>query len=333
MRRTSLVLIALGAFLIVLAPMVRWYAYPRLAVAPANQNSVTTLVAKGATIFDVTTLKEITTDLTIEVTTHGDAGAPKKHPGSVTYVNTTVTKDSAGTMRAIDDTTGEVKVNGSVERMTFNARTGEATKGVTDDFISDVENEQAPVVHQGLVAKFPFDTKKKTYDFWDADLRKAVPIEYLGTEKVDGVTTYKFAHTIAPTKVGTADVPPSVLGLTGDDNLTADRMYSNDRTLWVEPRTGVILKRTEEQNNTLDYDGQPRVTTTRATIEYDAATVKDNAEKYGDEGRLLNLVHSTGPQIAFIVGLLSLVAGIVLGRRRHTPSNGPRERELAHAHH
>jgi hypothetical protein len=77
-RKTSVVLIALGAFLIVLAPMVRWYAYPRVAVAPAAQKSVTTLVGPDATIFDIATLKEITTDLTTTVRTVGDTKAADK---------------------------------------------------------------------------------------------------------------------------------------------------------------------------------------------------------------------------------------------------------------
>ena len=44
--------------------MLKVYAYPQLAVAPTDQNSVTVLVGPDATIFDTATLTEITTDLT-----------------------------------------------------------------------------------------------------------------------------------------------------------------------------------------------------------------------------------------------------------------------------
>ena len=37
--------------------------YPALAVAPKDQNSVTKLEAKGATILDLTSLADVTTDL------------------------------------------------------------------------------------------------------------------------------------------------------------------------------------------------------------------------------------------------------------------------------
>jgi hypothetical protein len=323
----SLVLIAVGAFLIVLGPMIRWYAYPRLAVAPVNQRSVTGLEAKGATIFDPTTLKEIKTDLTITVRTTGDASTPKKHPGSVTYVNTTVTKDAAGTMVADNG-----KIRGEVERMTFDARTGEATPNVSDDFVSDTEGFEQKVVHQGLVAKFPFQTKKQTYQFWDATLGKTVPIEYQGTSTIEGLTVYKFTQTIPPTQYGEMEVPLSVLGLEGDETVTAQEMYSNQRTLMVEPETGVIITRTEAQHNTLAYQGEDRVTLTDAVVNYDSETVRKNIDDYGSQGSMLHLVRAVVPQIAFVLGLVMLIGGVVLGRRRAVVG-GHRVRELQDAAH
>jgi hypothetical protein len=310
MRKFSLALIAVGAFLIVLAPMLKWYAYPRLAVAPVNQVSTTYLEAKDATIFDAGTLTEITTDLDIRVKTVGDANAPKEYPGSVTYVNTTLTSDSAGTMSA------DGKVRGEVERMTFDARTGEATPNVDGDFISDTEGDQTAVVHEGLVAKFPFETEKKTYDFWEASLKQAFPIEYRGTSEFQGLEVYEFHQTLEPTKTGTMDVPLSLLGLEGDETVTADQMYGVDRTLFVEPNTGVIIQRIEKVSSTLDYQGEPRVTLTDATVQYADKTIDKNVNEYGSQADLLKLVRTTVPQLALVLGLLGLVVGIGMSRRR-----------------
>lgn len=310
MRKFSLALIAIGAFLVVLAPMVKWYAYPRLAVAPVNQVSTTYLEAKDATIFDAGTLKEITTDLDIRVKTVGDANAPKEYPGSVTYVNTTVTSDAAGTM-SVDG-----KVRGEVERMTFDARTGEATPNVDGDFISDTEGDQTAVIHKGLVAKFPFETEKKTYDFWEASLKQAFPIEYDGTTTYEGLTVYTFHQVIEPTKTGTMDVPLSLLGLEGEETVTADQMYGVDRTLYVEPETGVIIQRIEKVSSTLDYQGEPRVTLTDAEVKYAQETIDKNVDEYGSQASLLKLVRTTAPQLSFVIGLVGLVAGIGLSRRK-----------------
>lgn len=320
MRRMSLVLIAVGAFLIVLAPMIRFYAYPRLAVAPANQRSVTTLVGPNATVFDIATLKEITTDLTTKVNTAGDASTPERSEGDVTYVNSTSTTSSDGVMRSRD-----------VERMTFDARTGEANPKCCDDFISDTEGVETKVEHRGLVAKFPFQTEKKSYDFWDATLRNTAPIEYQGTGKVEGVDVYEFSQTIEPTQYTEMEVPLSLLGLEGDQTVSAARMYSNTRTLWVEPETGVILKRSEAVKETLDYDGESRVTLTEVTTGYDDATVKKNADEYGSQASMLSMVRSTVPQVSFVVGLISLVGGVLLSRRRQSV-DGPSVRKREHAH-
>jgi hypothetical protein len=300
----SVVLVALGAFFVVLAPMVRWYAYPRVAVNPVNQRSVTTLVGSNATIFDIQTLKEITTDLTTRVRTTGDASASKKCPDDVTYVNSTSTTSSDGVMRSRD-----------VERMTFNKRTSLANPNCGGDFISTAEGVEEPIKHEGLVAKFPIDTKKKSYPFWDSSLKAATPIKYTGTSTVDGVDVYTFENTTQPTKVGSQELPLSLLGLEGSDNVTADEMYSVQRKLWVEPNTGVILKRSENVLSTLDYDGASRLTLTKVDTQYDAKTIKDNADKYGAQGRLLHLVKSVVPVASLVLGLMMLLLGLVLGRR------------------
>ncbi|MFL6062960.1 MAG: DUF3068 domain-containing protein [Marmoricola sp.] len=319
MRRLSVVLIAVGAFLVVLAPMIRFYAYPRLAVAPANQVSETGLQATGAQVFDISTLKTITADLKIQVITHGDASTPKSHPDDVTYVNSTLTKTSDGKL-----------LSGEIERMSFDKRTGQASS-CCKDFIADEKDAPGvPVTHEGLVAKFPFQTEKKTYQFWDSTLRTANPIYYKGTSKLEGLTVYKFEQTIAPTQYGTQEVPLSLLGLPGDSNVTAPEMYSNTRTLWVEPETGVIIQRQENQLNTMDYQGAPRVTLTKAVISYDDKTLRKNVDDYGAQGSRLKLARSTGPELAFVLGLVSILAGIVMGRRRQT-TGGARVKEMAGA--
>lgn len=317
MRKLSLALIAIGAFLIVMGPMVRYYAYPRLAVAPANQVSDTGLEAENATIFDIGSLSEITTDLTISVRTIGDASTPDKYPGSVTYVNSTSTVSADGVMRSRD-----------VERMTFDETSGEATKGVDDDFISAEEGVDTPVTHTGLLAKFPFNTQKKTYDFWDSTMRDSNPIKYTGTTKIEGMTVYEFQQTIAPTQVGEMEVPISLLGLPGEENVTGQEMYSVDRALWVEPETGVIIKREEAQLSTLDYDGEPRLTLSDATVGYDAKTIRTNIDEYGSQGTLLHLTRVTGPLLALIVGFGSLIMGIAVSRRR--PVQAPAEERQLH---
>ncbi len=304
MRKLGLVLIGLGVFMLVAAPMMRFYMYPKLAVAPKDQNSITTFVGPDATIFDTTTLTEITTELTTKVATVGDTKAADEEGNNVVvWLSTTSTRSSDGVVRSRD-----------IDRSAFNATTAEAVN-CCGEFVSTTEGIDVPVQREGLLVKFPFNAQKTTYDWWDADLGEAVPIEYVGTEEVAGVTTYKYSQTIPPTNIGTREVPASILGESDEGNLDADVMYSNVRTLWAEPNTGVIINRVEEQNNTLDYDGTTRVTTTRVTSGYDAATIEGNADDYGPKGTQLNLIRNVLPWVLLGIGVLALVGGILLFRR------------------
>jgi hypothetical protein len=218
-------------------------------------------------------------------------------------VNSTSMKSSDGVMRSRD-----------VERMAFDKRTGEAVN-CCDEFVSGTEGVQTPIKHVGLVAKFPFQTQKKTYNFWDGSLKSARAIKYTGTSKVEGVDVYTFEQTVEPTRVGTQELPLNLLGLDGTDNVTADEMYSVTRKLWVEPNTGVILKRSEQVLSTLDYDGAPRLTLTKVTTGYDAKTIKHNADEYGSQGRMLHAVHSAVPLVSLLLGLVLLFLGLTLGLR------------------
>jgi hypothetical protein len=102
-------------------------------------------------------------------------------------------------------------------------------------------------------------------------------------------------------------------------------MYSNVRKFWVEPHTGVVVDRLEQQNNTLDYQGTSRITTTQADARFTPKTVKENTDKYGPLGEQLNIVRNIVPVVALVLGVLLLVAGIAVGRR-------PRRGAAEHPH-
>lgn len=304
LRKIALVLVGLGAFLLVLGLLVRFYAYPALARVPLETNTVTTLVGPGATIFDKGSLKEITTDLTTKVITLGDVAAAKAEGhDTVVYISKSSTRSGDGVIRAR-----------SVEREAFNAVSALAVN-CCGEFVEDTQGQQVPVKHEGLLVKFPFNTQKHDYNFWDGTLNKAVPATYQGTVQVNGVTAYHFVQTIPRTQVGTLEVPASILGLKAKGNVTADQMYANVRTLDVEPNTGVILKRIEQQDSTLAYGGSDRVTLTKVSTGYDDATVKKNTDEYGPKGSQLALLRGTLPWILGIIGVLCIGVGALLRLR------------------
>ncbi|WP_235734864.1 DUF3068 domain-containing protein [Nocardioides alcanivorans] len=302
--KTSQILIGVGIFLVVVAALLRFYAYDKLAVAPIDQNSVNVLVGPDANLFDTGSLSNITTDLTTTAKTVGLIKETENAPdGVVVWETSTSTRSTDGVVRSR-----------SIERIAFDAHTGEAVN-CCGEFQGDVEGANEEVKRDGLLVKFPFNTEKKTYEWWDADLGEAVPIRYVKEEDVEGLGTYKFTQTIEPTVTATQEVPASVIGEDAEGNVDAEMTYSNIRTLWVEPRTGVVIKRLEQQYNTIRYDGEDRVVTTDVDTQFDAKTIKENVDTYGSLSTMLFLLRTLLPLIFLILGVALLAWAVVRMRR------------------
>jgi len=291
-RTVGLALIGLAAFLFVLAPMLRWYVYPRLAVVPADIDR--TLVSVGdATILDIDDLAERHTDLTSTRIVRSDVATGN---GEVAVWDSFVkTVDAEGTT-----------VFTQTQRAAFDPHTGVAVPG----FRENVDGH--PVEHVGQVFTFPFGTEKRAYEFFDPTLAQARPAAYDSEDEIHGVTVYKFVQTIEPVAHGTVEVPGAILD-SGLPTVEAEHVYAKVRTLWVEPETGAIIKGEERQTSALRFR-DATVTITEATIGYDDRTVSESASKYGDLADRLRLVRDTAPLAAVALSLLVMVGGLVSRR-------------------
>jgi len=308
MRRVlGFVLLGLGAFLLVAAVMVRFYAYPNLAVAPIDQNSVTDLEAEGATIFDTGTLEEITTDLDVASRTVGDVEGTEDAGDDIrVWVSTTTIRTSDGTV-----------VSQSTERSPFDATSGEAVNccGAFDEV---AQGDRVEVKREGLIFKFPFNTKKQAYQWWDGTLNDTVEAEYQGEDEIEGLKVYVFKTEVPRTQVGTRTLPASLLGEEGDGEIEAETMYQDTKTMYVEPETGAVLHRTEDVVNSYAVGGEDRITATEATISYTADQVKRNADDQRSNASSLGLARGPLPIGLGVAGLLGLLAGLLLVRQPAT---------------
>lgn len=302
-------LVGLGVFLLVGGVLLRFYAYPRLAVAPVDQNSVTKLTAKGAEIFDTTALKPLTTDLAVQNRTVGDVKASNDQGDDVrVWVGTTSIRSSDGTVRTR-----------STERTAFDATSAEAVN-CCGNFEEDTDGQRDPVKRSGLVFKFPFQTEKKTYQVWDGTAGKATPATFVKETKIDGLKVYQFQQTIDRVKVGTREVPASLVGGSGTGNVEGDNMYALDKQIYVEPVTGAIVDQHQHTTSTVAIDGQDELTVTDANLAYTKATVAGNVDNYSSKSSQLKLVHGL-PLLMVVIGLLSIVFGVLLARRRSEPAH------------
>ncbi len=321
MRRTvGLVVIALGALLIVAAALLRWYAYPQLAVAPHDAETTTVSVGEDVRILDVSAVLagrasvERSTDIT---STRGTVSIVDGPEGSVSDDDVAVWH----TLVNNSDARGRT-VSATESIVAFDRHTGAGVPG----YNQTVNGE--PVEHEGQILKFPFGTEKRDYEFWDATILAAAPAVYEGEEEIQGITVYRFVQTIQPTVVEQLDVPGTLAG-SDQDAVEAERVYANVRTLWVEPQTGVIIRGQEEQDSHLAYGGQEIATVTEGTIAYTDETVSQLVEEYGDTASQLNLIRNTLPLVLGILGLLVVIAGVFLlwvpGSPRHSARREPDE--------
>jgi hypothetical protein len=230
-----------------------------------------------------------------------------------------------------------------VDSVTINRRTAMA---VSDDSHPGgavqkprtIEDNKPPtniaLPHEGLSYRFPFSTEKKTYPYFDPIAQKAYDANYEGEEDVNGLTTYKFQQNVGydsdgklvePLKYaslydndedGVVTARASLWGLPGDPDepITMTRFYAAQRTFWVDPVSGTIVKSQERANHYYARDGlKPEyalvdytVTSTEETVEAQVAAARDERDRVALWSRILPITF-TG------AGLVALIAGALLG--------------------
>jgi len=299
------VLAGVGAMLFVLALMVHFYVAPTLSIAPIDQDSVTRLEAKGATVFDTASLAPITTDLSIAAHTVGDVKASEKAGGDIRiWVNSTTITSSDGVVRSQ-----------SQKRAAFDGVTAVGQNCATcDNYYSSEKDKKVATKLTGLLFKFPFGTDKTTYQVWDDTAAKSVPTRYTGSTTIEGLKTYIFENEVPATVVGSREVPKSVFGLEGTENVTADSYYQNRTRYYVEPVTGAIVNQVSDTKNWFAYDGNELVTT-QAHITYTPQQIKDMVHKtLGNQPSLLGKAQGWLPWVAGFLGLGLLSLGYTVAR-------------------
>jgi hypothetical protein len=293
-RRVGFVLIFVGLFLLFFGLVERVYAYPRLKKAPLDQYSSPVATGTG-TYFNRSPdkLAEITgARLSNKRTVRGDVGAGTDEVAVWDSFNSTI------------DTADKGVITATQERIALDRVTAQSVQCCG-------ENPR----HQGLTLKFPFDTEKTTYQFWDGPAQRALPAAFTRTEKLNGVTVYRFEQRIDRLDVGDQEIPGSLAGDPETPSVQTNIVYSNLKTLWVEPATGIIVKAQQDASQVLETQGgEPVLTLLDAVLTYDDATVGRNAEDAASGASRLRLLGTILPLAALFLGLVALAAGLVLLR-------------------
>ena len=145
---------------------------------------------------------------------------------------------------------------------------------------------------------------------------------------VDGIL--HFASAASP-------VPGEVFGLPKGSKL-ADRYYTNDRTVWVEPETGVMMKLQEKQHQTLEVANAKPVDAMLTTSTMTDETIKKNVDDYNTKSSQLKILRLWAPLLLGLLGLFALLLGLLVslraGRERRAARHERRdEREVDDVRH
>jgi Porin PorA len=331
-------ILGLGAALLIAALLLTTYTAGKIKKIPLNID--TTLVSDGTgTALDPASLsaQKFVIDKNVPLVSQQQLSVETPSNADV------VTVQVGTTVRRTDKQQDNGLMLAMVDSVTINRKTAMA---VSDDSHPGgavqkprtMEDNKPPtniaLPHEGLSYRFPFSTEKKTYPYFDPIAQKAFDANYEGEEDVNGLTTYKFQQNVGydsdgklvePIKYaslydndedGVVTARASLWGLPGDPDepITMTRYYAAQRTFWVDPVSGTIVKSQERANHYYARDAlKPEyalvdytVTSTEETVEAQVAAARDERDRVALWSRILPITF-TG------AGLVALVAGALLG--------------------
>jgi hypothetical protein len=331
-------ILGLGAALLIAALLLTTYTAGKIKKIPLNID--TTLVSDGTgTALDPASLSAqhfvidknvpLVSQQQLSVETPSNADVVTLQVG--TTVRRTDKQQDNGLMLAMVDSV-------TINRSTAMAVSDDAHPGGAIQRPRTIEDTKPPtniaLPHEGLSYRFPFGTEKKTYPYFDPIAQKAYDANYQGEEDVNGLTTYKFQQNVGydangklvePLKYaslydndedGVVTARASLWGLPGDPDepITMTRFYAAQRTFWVDPVSGTIVKSQERANHYYARDGlKPEyalvdytVTSTEDTVEAQISAARDERDRVALWSRILPITFTAA-------GLVALVAGALLG--------------------
>lgn len=130
---------------------------------------------------------------------------------------------------------------------------------------------EAPAVREGLQWFFPFKTERRSYLYFDVLAQESTPIDYVGEIEVAGLDAWEFSQTVAPRPLPEPDLaelftgpaarfyPAAELadrGLAADTPVDLIPHYTAERTVFLEPETGVVLDWEETWHIYLAAEGE-----------------------------------------------------------------------------
>ena len=329
----------LGAALLIAALLLSTYTEGQITKIPLTID--TTLVSDGSgTAFDPASLngdtfvvnEDVPMVLQQQITVESPANADVVTLQVGSSLRRTDEQGDNGLLLAMVDTV-------TLDRHTAEAVSSDSNPGGAVQKPRAIEDEEPPtniaLPHEGLAYRFPFNTEKKTYPFFDPIAQKAFDANYDGEDDVNGLTTYKFTQNVGFDADGELVDPVPYASLYDDDAdsqvtaparlwgieaedpeepITMTRYYAAQRTFWVDPVSGTIVKQTDRGYHYYAREPlQPEVTFVDYTVTSNEQSVESQVASARNERDRLALWGRILPITFTALGLIALVGGALLG--------------------
>ena len=338
LRLAALTIMSLGAALLTAAVLLTTYTAGKIAKIPLDID--TTLISSGtgaaldpaslsATRFVVDQNVPLVSQQAVTVETPANAQVVTFQMG--TSVRRTDRQQDSGLLLALVDTV-------TLDRRTAEAVSDDERPGGSVQKPRTIEDDRPSTTialpHEGLAFRFPFATEKLSYPFFDPIAQKPFDANYDGEDDVNGLTTYRFTQNVGydadgklvepiryaslydKNEDGEVTARAELWGLPGDpyEPVTMTRYYAAQRTFWVDPVSGTVVKATERANHYYAREAlRPEmaladytVTSTEETIESQVASARNERDRLALWSRVLPI--SLGA-----AGLVALIGATLLG--------------------
>ena len=338
LRLAALTIMSLGAALLTAAVLLTTYTAGKIAKIPLDID--TTLISSGtgaaldpaslsATRFVVDQNVPLVSQKAVTVETPANAQVVTFQMG--TSVRRSDRQQDNGLLLALVDTV-------TLDRRTAEAVSDDERPGGSVQKPRTIDDDRPSTTialpHEGLAFRFPFATEKRSYPFFDPIAQKPFDANYDGEDDVNGLTTYRFTQNVGydadgklvepiryaslydKNEDGEVTARAELWGLPGDpyEPVTMTRYYAAQRTFWVDPVSGTVVKATERANHYYAREAlRPEmaladytVTSTEETIESQVASARNERDRLALWSRVLPI--SLGA-----AGLVALIGATLLG--------------------
>lgn len=362
---TAAVLIGLGVFMLVVAIMLPTYTKSKAMKTPVDLE-VATVATGEANILDAASLlsgtPEVAQNVPVEALRHVVVVDPTDRDKiSIEAAQRVLRMDKPAPQsgEAID----QRLVNATVDNITLDRVSSEPIEGTGSIRTAHDDEAPTPLPREGLQYKFPFEVEKRSYDYFDLTSRTTNELEYIGEDKINGLTVYHFSQKVGPINLQDAvggvgnelTIPASAIGLApepeevvdgeevvegeedgqevveGEDEVeeadvaevTVNRFYTNERNLYVEPTTGVIVRGGEKIHQyfaeTADAPEANRIDALNVTspdgLVFDEETIDFQVGQAEDGISQIRLLTRIVPIVLGVVGVVFVIGGLLWGTR------------------